>query len=189
MGTRFSFRGHEENRPRSGPDAQVAAHEFGGTLLEQLIVVAIIAILAAIGVPVYQRAVERAEVAKAESLLKDIGQELVTYRNTHGHLPATLSEIGRNGVKDPWGHEIRYLRIDETGVPGNGNGNGNGNGGGGGGNGQLRKNRNLVPINSLFDLYSVGRDGLSAGPLTAKHSLDDIVWANDGGFIGMAREY
>jgi type II secretory pathway pseudopilin PulG len=52
-----------------------------------------------------------------------------------------------------------------------------------------RKDRFLVPINSAFDLYSVGKDGASAAPLTVKASQDDIVVANDGGFIGLARRY
>jgi general secretion pathway protein G len=46
-----------------------------------------------------------------------------------------------------------------------------------------------VPINSDFDLYSVGRDGQSAPALTARVSHDDVVRANDGGFIGLAIDY
>jgi len=46
-----------------------------------------------------------------------------------------------------------------------------------------------VPINTDFDLYSMGPDGRSAPPLTAKHSRDDIVRANDGAFIGLASDY
>jgi general secretion pathway protein G len=53
----------------------------------------------------------------------------------------------------------------------------------------MRKDKNLVPINSEYDLYSVGPDGRSVGPLTAKHSRDDIVMANDGRFIGVASDY
>ena len=39
------------------------------------------------------------------------------------------------------------------------------------------------------DLYSVGRDGKSASPLTAKDSLDDIVRGNNGAFVGLAADY
>ena len=53
----------------------------------------------------------------------------------------------------------------------------------------VRKDKNLVPINTDFDLYSLGKDGLSAGPLTAKDSRDDIVRANNGAFIGRAEDY
>jgi general secretion pathway protein G len=46
-----------------------------------------------------------------------------------------------------------------------------------------------VPINSDYDLYSVGKDGVSSGPLTAGPSRDDVIRANDGGFFGLARDY
>ena len=52
-----------------------------------------------------------------------------------------------------------------------------------------RKDRFLVPINSTYDLYSVGKDGKTVAALTAKASKDDIVRANDGAFIGLAVKY
>ena len=55
--------------------------------------------------------------------------------------------------------------------------------------GKARKNKNLVPINSQFDLYSKGKDGDTIPPLTAKPSRDDVVIANDGRFIGLASTY
>jgi general secretion pathway protein G len=55
--------------------------------------------------------------------------------------------------------------------------------------GKSRKNKNLTPINSYFDLYSKGKDGLSTLPLTAKASRDDVILANDGAFIGLASNY
>ncbi len=92
---------------------------------------------------------------------------------------------------------------------GGGNGNGGGNGGGnktsywfepdsayaaqgGGGNaskGKPRKDRLLHPINSDYDLYSMGKDGESVEPLTAKKSHDDVIRANDGSFVGLAAEF
>jgi general secretion pathway protein G len=44
-------------------------------------------------------------------------------------------------------------------------------------------------LNSDFDLYSKGRDRDSKLPLTAEASRDDIVRANNGGFIGLAKNY
>lgn len=49
--------------------------------------------------------------------------------------------------------------------------------------------RSLHPLNSDFDLYSMGKDGNTAKPITAKISQDDIIRANDGGFVGLARRY
>jgi len=57
------------------------------------------------------------------------------------------------------------------------------------GKGKVRKDHNLVPLNSDYDLYSMGKDGKSVSPLTAKASRDDIVRANNGAFVGLASEY
>ncbi len=46
-----------------------------------------------------------------------------------------------------------------------------------------------MPINSTYDLYSMGKDGKTVVALTAKASRDDVVRANDGGFIGLAVKY
>ena len=54
---------------------------------------------------------------------------------------------------------------------------------------QARKDRFLVPINSQYDLYSMGKDGDSRLPLSVPVSQDDIVAANDGGFVGLASRY
>ena len=35
----------------------------------------------------------------------------------------------------------------------------------------------------------MGKDGVSKTQLTNKDSLDDIVWANDGGFVGLAEDF
>ena len=64
-----------------------------------------------------------------------------------------------------------------------------GGGSGGGGNGGKRKDRFIVPLNSTFDLYSMGPEGESVAPLTAKASRDDVIRANDGEFVGPARNY
>jgi general secretion pathway protein G len=73
---------------------------------------------------------------------------------------------------DPWGRPYQYLKFPDKKHPPN-----------------ARKDRFLVPINSAFDLYSLGKDGATAAPLTAAKSRDDVVVANDGGYIGLARNY
>lgn len=72
-------------------------------------------------------------------------------------------------------------------------GAGGGNGGGGGppcgGVGEARKDRFLVPINSDFDLYSMGKDRNTVAPLNPPMSQDDVIRASDGGFYGLARNF
>jgi general secretion pathway protein G len=47
----------------------------------------------------------------------------------------------------------------------------------------------MVPINTDFDLYSMGRDGQSLAPLAAPTSRDDVVRAANGAFIGLASKF
>lgn len=75
-----------------------------------------------------------------------------------------------------------------------GAGHAGGAGGGRGGGGRpaiamARKDRFQVPINSDFDLYSMGPDGQSKPPLNTPVSRDDILRANDGAFYGIAEEF
>jgi general secretion pathway protein G len=76
-----------------------------------------------------------------------------------------------------------YLKLEDT-WKGKGSTKGKG-----GEKQKARKDRFLVPINSDFDLYSMGKDGDSKAPFTAKASRDDIVRVNDGGYVGLAEEF
>jgi hypothetical protein len=55
--------------------------------------------------------------------------------------------------------------------------------------GEPRKDHQMHPINCDYDLYSVGKDGESIAPLTAKVSQDDIIRANNGGYVGLVSNY
>ena len=55
--------------------------------------------------------------------------------------------------------------------------------------GHRRKDHSLVPVNSDYDLYSMGPDGDSQAPFTAQASRDDIVRASNGGYIGPVIEF
>lgn len=131
-------------------------------------VVAIIGILASIAIPSFQGIVERARVTKAIGDIQAIQLELLVLDS----LPASLDAIGRGSYPDPWGRPYVYVNLTTA-----------------HGNGSARKNKFLVPLNSDFDLYSMGADGASSPPLTAKSSKDDILRANNGGFIGLAAGY
>ena len=58
-----------------------------------------------------------------------------------------------------------------------------------GSRGRPRKDRFLHPINSDYDLYSMGKDGESVEPLTAQKSHDDVIRASDGGYYGLAKNF
>lgn len=146
--------------------------QAGFTLAELLLGVAILAVLAAIALPAYSDYAERARVNQAITDIRFLNVLVRKYEDDHRDVPTGLAAIGHAGKLDPWGRPYEYLKL-----------------GGPGTAGKARKNKNLVPINSQFDLYSLGKDGASLPPLTAPPSHDDVVLANDGGFAGLASDY
>lgn len=223
----------------------------GFTLMEIMIVAAIVALLAGIGVPIYRSALESARVAKAVVELKQMAQEIDIYRLRNGILPDSLADLGRRVKDDPWGRPYIYIRLDD--LPSRG-----GAAGGGAGSGLalpeagkgtilearkdeirqavttavararvesvlasneeasssssevldaddlqellavgleeireslIRRDSNLFPLNSDFDLYSLGPDGKTCSRISIGAGLDDVIRANDGLYYGLASEY
>jgi general secretion pathway protein G len=161
------------------PEDSLKTNMAGFTLIEVMIVTAITGILASIAVPNYIKYKEKARIEVAITEMRFIEKEIVNYGVENSEPPENLNEIGMDRILDPWGRPYNYLRIQ-------GSINAKANKGT---KGKARKDHSLVPINSDFDLYSVGKDGQSAGPLTAKISQDDIVRANNGGYIGLVSNY
>ena len=147
-------------------------HERGFTLVELLIAMSIIVTLASMALPPMAAAIELAKVSRAVGDLRTIESEIVEYQITNGQLPDDLSQIGRANMLDPWGSPYQYLNHATM-----------------QGNGQARKDRFLVPLNSDYDLYSVGQDGQTAAPITAQKSQDDIIRASDGAYVGLASQF
>jgi general secretion pathway protein G len=141
----------------------------GFTIVELLAVVAILGLLATLAAPRLRGAVDKSKEAKAISDLKAIASELAN-RET---LPASLGEIGWGGRDDPWGQPYVYVPFgtqEGTGAPAG-----------------ARTDRFGAPLNTRYDLYSVGRDGGTSASLGDGPSADDIVVANDGGFVGLGK--
>jgi len=124
-----------------------------------------------IAVPAYQGYMERVEVGDAETDLTIIQMVIDDFELATGNLPNSLTDIGMDGMQAPWGNP--YVYANHGSIP----------------PGLRRKDHSLVPINSDYDLYSKGEDGLSSPPLTANESRDDIVRARNGEFFGKASEY
>src|SRR5437667_392703 len=72
--------------------------QSGFTLIELMIVVAIIGILASIAIPAYQDYTIRAQVTEAFSLASELKGPIQEYRKERGTLP---SNNGAAGVPDP----------------------------------------------------------------------------------------
>jgi len=67
--------------------------QMGFTLIELLVVVLIIGILAAVALPQYQKAVEKARVAQVLSLFKSVASAADAYYIHNGQLPTDLEEL------------------------------------------------------------------------------------------------
>lgn len=145
----------------------------GFTIIELLIVIAMIGTLSAIGIPTYATALNRARVTRAIADIHTFDREIQVYQLFNSGPPDTLATIGRANWRDPYGNPYEYLNIIN----------------GGPGLGNVRKDQSLVPLNADYDLYSKGKDGKSQPALTAKTSHDDIVRANNGGFVDLASKY
>ena len=152
-------------------------------MIELMIVMAIIGTLAAIALPMLRGAVEDARVARAIGDITTLQTDIASFEAGGNGLPETLADIGRATLEDPWGRPYQYLKFVLAGESDKGKGMGPPAPEG------SRRDRFLVPINSTYDLYSVGKDGKTVLALTATDSKDDIVRANDGGFIGLAVKY
>ena len=148
-----------------------AGSQRGLTVIELLIILAIVATLATIVLLFYGDVSEQAKIARAIADIATISGEIDTFEMMNERLPTGLAEVGRATLRDPWGNPYEYL--DYSAGPA----------------GNIRKDHALHPLNSSYDLYSKGKDGQSQPPLTAAQSRDDIVRANDGGYIGLASKY
>lgn len=147
----------------------------GLTLVDILIALLVLATLTVIAVPSYQRYIEQARNGQAISDVSEIAMIIEGFFSLNQTYPATLAVLGA-GVPtvDPWGNAYQYLAIAVTPAPNTG---------------AVRKDKNLNPLNSDYDLYSMGADGQTQKQLTAAKAQDDIVRAGNGGFIGLASEH
>lgn len=147
--------------------------QVGFTLLELMIAIAVASLLASFAIPAFNDYINDARTTKTVGDMGRIMLEIEKFRSRNNdELPGSLAELGIDGLSDPWTNAYAYLDITkET------------------GKGNLRKDKNLNPLNSDYDLYSKGADGDSKKPLQPKVSHDDIIRANNGAYIGLAKDY
>lgn len=143
----------------------------GFTLVELVIAIAIIGTLAALSSMAFSSYKGRSKVNTAIQDIQRIQDQIALYESVNDRLPDNLNDINMGSLLDPWGNPYVYVNL--TNVP----------------KGKWRKDKFMVPINSTYDLCSMGPDGKTEAPLTAKASRDDIIRANDGSFVGRAAEY
>src|SRR4051812_493875 len=118
----------------------------GFTLIELVIVLAIAALVLAMTVPMVNNYIERGRISTAVSDLAEMSKVIRDYEKKKGVLPDSLDDVtSYNGSRtDPWGYAYQYFNLRTA-----------------HGNGQARQDKILRPLNSDFDLYSIGPDGLT----------------------------
>jgi general secretion pathway protein G len=144
------------------------ARHRGFTIVELMLIVALIGILAAVALPFYRGYKERIRIAQAVDEIHVMSAVASNFWNDNHAYPSSLADIGQAGKLDPWGNPYVYYNIDAN------------------GKGQARKDHALNPLNTDFDLYSNGADGVSKSQITQKDSLDDVIRASNGAYVGLA---
>lgn len=162
---------------RAAPVKVHSADFRGFTLIELLFTSAIVAILAAIAIPSYNSYLVKTKNNTAITDIQLIQLHLERYYTEYFRYPDSLGDMNVNlpsGGNDPWGNPYVYLNIVN---------------GGPGIKGSVRKDHALNPINTNYDLYSKGSNGVTKTQISQKDSLDDIIVARDGGFVGLAADF
>lgn len=144
----------------------------GFTLIEIILVIAVVVILGQLAVSSYTDYLERARVSQAVTDIAALSVIITQYQCDTGSFPTDLAAVGNGNKHDPWERPYRYLNLSEKGAAAS-----------------SRRDRNLNPLNTDFDLYSAGKDGLSKKQISNQDSLDDIIRANDGAFINLASKF
>jgi general secretion pathway protein G len=173
----------------------------GYTLVELAITFAVVGALSSVAIVHYFGYVEKARVARAVAEIESISRAIdARVADGESDFPDSLSGAEAGHMFDPWGNPYRYLKISgrlpkglsaaPSALPPVAAPPGGGPGGGGGSiMGEVRKDQFLVPINSDYDLYSMGADGESKPNLNNKVSRDDVVRARDGAYVGLAEYF
>jgi general secretion pathway protein G len=136
-----------------------------------MLMLGLVGVLVAIALPTYHGVRERARTRQAGQEIGAMSAGIQAYWEDHRQFPDSLADVKMSGRTDPWGRPYVYYNIDEN------------------GRGGARKDHALNPLNSDFDLYSKGPDGETSKQISQKSSLDDVIRAGDGRFVGQAADF
>lgn len=149
--------------------AKTMTEKDGFTLIELIVALAILAVLASIALATYHTIKEKVYVAIFTEELHSIELAINSYVIEKGALPDSLADLGQGPKIDPWGRPVVYVNIVKGGSP--------------------RKDWGVNNINTDYDLYSTGADGLSNQLLSDPTSADDVIRGANGYYLGLGADY
>lgn len=133
---------------------------------------AIIITISAMAIPRLVSAINVARIARATGDIRTLEDEITLYLTINGQFPDSLAAVGYGTLLDPWGNSYQYFNHAD-----------------GQGNGMIRQDLFFVPLNSEYDLYSMGKDGVTAPSIAAAQSQDDVIRGGNGSYVGPASGY
>lgn len=145
----------QQSRQRAGKTLLVSA---GFTMLELLVVVAILGALAMLSIPTYSEFVSRAKNGRAKQEVRLLEREIIGYFLETESLPVTLVDISRGDLKDPWGNLYVYFNTPT-------------------------RTKFGTHLNTGFDIFSTGPDGVTDPVVSSAAGKDDLVRGGDGTFV------
>lgn len=142
----------------------VTSANCGFTLVEVLIVVVIIMMLSTIGFTGMTKFREAAKLSRCMNEIRSLEREITAWAIDKASMPASLNDIGRASLRDPWGNNYVY---------------------------NIPTTRTFAgpPINTDFDLYSKGPNGIYVDSIDGVGSEDDVIRGRTGNYVGLAIKY
>ena len=145
------------------------------TLIELLLVLTILGTLSAIATPLYTGYVDKQRNTTALVDIRNIESQIEGFKTLNGRPPNNFAEAGITAPNDPWGNPYEYMRLQGLSKKEMDK--------------KCRWDKQEKPLNYDYDLYSMGKDGVTQLKITAKDSHDDIIRASGGAYVGLASEY
>jgi len=149
---------------------KLLGNNAGFTLVELIVVAGIIGVLVTVAMPAFNHFVNRVKVTRAIAEIRGFEKEILARIIEQNTLPDNLGELGLDSIDDPWGRPYQYLKIGNPGTP-------------------RQKPLGIEDLNTDFDLFSLGKDGVTQTIIDDPQSKDDIVRASDGNWIGEGEDF
>lgn len=146
----------------------------GFQLIELMIALGILGIVLTVALPGYAKYRDRVDNANAIAEVNAVVFNIEQFYAENHHFPNNLGEVGMDKLTDPWGNTFVYQRINGANLHGVG---------------RIRKDKNLHPLNTDYDLCSMGKNGATTTQIITPSAKDDIIRANNGNYVGLAEDY